>query len=101
MPGDLTTTSQFMSDSRPPAASSRSSATTTGSTSRVCNLATLAWPSRPRPHTPTRRPRRSVHESGGRIVVRYEVRAERAQQLRDVRGDAFALWRELAGEFVQ
>ena len=47
------------------------------------------------------RPRRSVQERGGRIVVGGEVRADRAQQLRDVGGDAFALRRELSGEFVQ
>src|SRR6185295_16555079 len=101
MPGDLTTTSHPMSEARPPSTSARSSATTTGSTASVRSLSTFAWPSMPRPHTPTLRPRRSAHESGGRIVVWGEMRADRTQQLRDVRDDALALWLEFTGEIVQ
>ena len=42
------------------------SSTRTGSTPRDCSLRRLAWPSRPRPQTPTRAPGRSDQESFGR-----------------------------------
>src|SRR5690349_6816278 len=104
MPGDLTITSQRASAASPPppvastgcpatrAAGGRSS-TSTGVTPSVASLPRLARPSTPRPHTPTDRPRSSDQEIVGRISIRDEVRAERAEQ-RVGRG-------ELAGQAVE
>src|SRR5262249_3652238 len=46
------------------------SSTSTGSTPRERSLRTFAAPSRPRPQTPTREPRRSAQEIVGRVLPR-------------------------------
>src|ERR1700722_4005028 len=105
MPGDLITTSQAARAARPPpevASTGRPSAppaggrssTSTGSRPREMSVRRLARPSTPRPHTPTwprasappcwpppAPARRSDQEIVGRIGIRDEMAAERAEQL--------------------
>src|SRR4051794_16700670 len=87
MPGDLMTTSQAASRSRPPstvattsAVAGLSSTRTAGATPSVASLRKLAWPSTPRPQTPTRRPARSDQEIVGGIRRFDEVAAEPVHQ---------------------
>src|SRR5450755_658603 len=93
MPGDFTTTSQWVRAARPlsevantgsPSTSPGGgrSSTSTGSTPRVRSRARFAAPSTPRPQTPTRAPRSSDQEILGRITVRDEVFADWPEQLR-------------------
>src|ERR1700733_49868 len=105
MPGDLITTSQAARAARPPpevGSTGRPSAppaggqssTSPGSRPREMSVRRLARPSTPRPHTPTwprasappgwpprASARRSDQEIVGRIGIRDEVVAERAEQL--------------------
>src|SRR5450432_474019 len=92
MPGDLTTTSQWVraasplsevanTGSPPTSPGGGRSSTSTGSTPMVRRRARFAAPSTPRPQTPTRAPRRSDQEILGRIAVRDEVVADGPEQL--------------------
>src|SRR4051794_17907001 len=87
MPGDLMTTSQAASRSRPPSTvattspvAGLSSTRTAGWTPSVASLRRLADPSTPRPQTPTRRPARSDQEIVGGIRPLDEVLPEPAHQ---------------------
>src|SRR3954470_10910323 len=87
MPGDLMTTSQSASFSSPPSAVATtssagglSSTRTAGGTPSVASLRRLAWPSTPRPQTPTRRPARSDQLIVGGIRGFDEVAPEPVHQ---------------------
>src|ERR1700691_168715 len=122
MPGDLITTAQAARAARPPpavASTGRPSAppaggrssTSTGSRPRETSVRRLARPSTPRPHTPTwplASPpadppgcpaRRSDQEIVGRIGIRDEVAAERAEQLS--RGGQLRQAVQLRGQYLE
>src|SRR3954468_17847687 len=86
MPGDLTTTSQPASSSRPPdpvartsSVAGRSSTITCGGTPSAASFRMFARPSTPRPQTPTVRSRRSDQEIVGGIRRFDEVLAHRGE----------------------